>query len=304
MQRKYLYSLLGLFVGAFVNVLFNLIAAAIQQRAIGEKFNDQTIWWMAIFAILGLLAGYWLSLRIETSDGTPYRGGIKARGVTSRRGKFTADEKTGSGIDVENIDAKDDVILSSSNVRDSILEISPQLGLAAQALNAGGNITIQQFAGNQTSLADQLAFFIQQIGIANPRQDYARSEFEAYCNSWKCLQLLRLAGDDLWENASKESLIKFANQLRATTQAVHEGAIFFEESDREDLSSVLEAFKSFQVNKEELINLCSASDIKFYQDSNSSGRLRSYVEKNRQCKLEYEYILDKIRISFRRKLSG
>ncbi|MCA2629740.1 MULTISPECIES: hypothetical protein [unclassified Microcystis] len=64
MQRKYIYPVLGLFVGAIVNVIFNLIAAAIQQRTIGEKFNDQMILWMIAFAVFGLLIGYWPAILI------------------------------------------------------------------------------------------------------------------------------------------------------------------------------------------------------------------------------------------------
>ena len=95
MQRKYIYPVLGLFVGAIVNVIFNLIAAAIQQRAIGEKFNDQTILWMIAFAVFGMLIGYWLSLKTGNTNASEQKGGIKAKSIRSRQGRFMADERTG-----------------------------------------------------------------------------------------------------------------------------------------------------------------------------------------------------------------
>jgi len=67
--RRTIYPIIGLFVGAVVNILFNLIAAAIQNRAIGDQFSSQTTWWLIGFATIGLLVGYWLSIRSETLPG-------------------------------------------------------------------------------------------------------------------------------------------------------------------------------------------------------------------------------------------
>jgi len=40
--------------------------------------------------------------------------GIKADGITSREGGVLAEDTTGDGIDIRNVDARDDVLLSSS----------------------------------------------------------------------------------------------------------------------------------------------------------------------------------------------
>lgn len=161
-----------------------------------------------------------------------------------------------------------------------------------------GNITMHQFVGNQATPTEQLAFFAQQIGLVDPRQDYARSQFKAYCNAWKSLQALRLAGDDLWEMASKDNLVKFASQLRDTTQIAHEGEIFFEESDREQLLSVLKAFNSFRFGKKKLIDIYSTRDIKVWNIAHIQ------IDVNRRYKIQYEDILDTVRISFKQKLSS
>ncbi|MBD2233101.1 hypothetical protein [Phormidium tenue] len=311
MQEKYTYPVLGLFIGAIVNVILNLIAAAIQQRAISEKFNDRTILWMVLFAIVGLLAGYWLSLKTESPNILGYRGGIKAKGVTSREGRFVADERTGQGIDAENIRARDDVILSSSNAQEDLPSntsgMNPTSGLAAQALNAGGNITIQQFVGNQATLIEQFAFFSQQIGITNPKQAYANSQFEAYCNVWKSLQALRLAGDDLWERASEDNLLNFANQLRSAKQTAHEGEIFFEEEDLSHLNVVLRAFSQFRLGKTRLVNIRSKQGLEEIVDDfgieNFEEEVDWQIRENHKYKLEYEKILNEIRKSFNGKLS-
>lgn len=54
------YALIGLIVGAAVDLLINLLAGAIQQRAFGDQFSSQSVLWLAGLAVAGLLIGYWL----------------------------------------------------------------------------------------------------------------------------------------------------------------------------------------------------------------------------------------------------
>jgi hypothetical protein len=170
-----------------------------------------------------------------------------------------------------------------------------------------GDITLQQFIGNQLSSNEQLTFFIKQIGLANPRQDYTKAQFEAYCNIWKSLQALRLVGSELWDKASKDNLVKFANQLRDTTQLVYEDSIFFEESDYSQLKAVLEEFKYFHIGKKTLIRIRSIEDIKQQEKLLSPVKIKriiaEQIERNRHHKIDYENILDRIRVSFNSKLS-
>src|SRR3989337_970318 len=67
------------------------------------------------------------------------------------------------------------------------------------------NITIQQFVAGVVSLESQLEYFGREIGLSNIRAArYANSQYEAYCDVWKSLQALRLAGADLWGTATSE----------------------------------------------------------------------------------------------------
>ncbi|MHC5737493.1 toll/interleukin-1 receptor domain-containing protein [Nostoc sp.] len=170
------------------------------------------------------------------------------------------------------------------------------------------DITVQSFIGNQVSLNDQLDFFRKQIGLVSPRQDFSKSQFEAYCNIWKSLQALRLAGDDLWKSASKSNLVKFANQLRATTKEAHDASIFFEDVDYEQLLSALKTFGQFLVGKEQLINIRSVQDIEVQERAIShdyvNEMITQQIKRNENSKVHYEKILDTIRLSFKCKLSN
>lgn len=197
---------------------------------------------------------------------------------------------------------------SGESASSNVSAVYPSSGFTAEALSTSSSITIQQFVGNQATLNDQLAFFNQQIGLVSPRHDYTKSQFKAYCNIWKSLQALRLAGNNLWERASKENLVKFSNQLRDTTQLAHEESIFFEESDYSELRSVLEEFECFHIGKERLIDIRSTQDFekqeKLFSPHKLQKNIYQQIKENERHKVQYERVLDRIRVSFRQKLSS
>jgi hypothetical protein len=65
MMSRAIYALAGLLTGAIVDVLVSLLAAGIQQRAFPGQLSTQALWILAVLAVLGLLAGYWLGGKLE-----------------------------------------------------------------------------------------------------------------------------------------------------------------------------------------------------------------------------------------------
>jgi hypothetical protein len=61
MSSRPLYAIAGLILGAAVDLLINLLAAALQQQAFADQFSRQSIGWLVGFIVGGLLVGYWLS---------------------------------------------------------------------------------------------------------------------------------------------------------------------------------------------------------------------------------------------------
>jgi len=55
-----------------------------------------------------------LKIQGENSASTKRTPGLKAEGITSREGRVMAEDTTGDGIDIKNVNARDDVLLSSS----------------------------------------------------------------------------------------------------------------------------------------------------------------------------------------------
>lgn len=59
MSSRKFYAIIGAIIGGGSDVIANLLAAAIQQRAFLNQFSDQALWVLAGLAILGLLVGLW-----------------------------------------------------------------------------------------------------------------------------------------------------------------------------------------------------------------------------------------------------
>lgn len=165
------------------------------------------------------------------------------------------------------------------------------------------NLTYNQYAFGNLTPDLQKAFFASDILLKSiPQAKFADEKFDAYNNTWKSLQALRLTGDDLWEQATAERVLKFANQLRATKQLVYEGELYFQETDRQALLRVLKALGEFNLGKERVVDLFTQHDAEFV--ANELGEIvRQQIQENRAAKEQYETILDQIRVSFKQQLS-
>jgi hypothetical protein len=246
----------------------------------------------------------------KTDNGNRRDTGVRAYDVKSRRGNIYATDSTGRGVDAERLTAEGDINLSSrepdqSSSSATLLTPAERMfehfGLSAERMLAGGNITIQQFLNNQLSPTQQLEFFKQQIGIPNVRStNYVNAQFEAYCSVWKTLQALKYAGDALWRQATTENLAHFAAQWHRTKLTVDEGGIFFEEEHHQSLLHLLKKFGEYNDGKMKVVQIRSQQDAKW----GNPDLLRQQIDRNWHYKVEYEQLLEKIRVSFRERLSN
>lgn len=180
-----------------------------------------------------------------------------------------------------------------------------------------GNVTVAQYVGGQLPLELQLAFFGSEIGMRSIRAaKFESAKFEAYSDTWKSLQALDLAADDLWETANPENLLKFVRQLRDTQLVVQQGELYFDESDRSSLLRLMERMGDYRLGKERLVRLYAAHDRpeqkeylieRIRQEWNSledwATSIPQQIRSNGEYRREYQNMLEKIRISFRRRLA-
>ena len=128
---------------------------------------------------------------------------------------------------------------------------------------------------------------------------YDTRQFELYGTLWAALYDLKVAADKLWESAARETLIDFSTQLRTTNAAVHRGSLFLEESHYQQLKLILDLFGQFEIGKERLIDIRSASQL---EDVYVPHIANQQIEMNRRSKQDYDDLIERIRSGFVRQL--
>ncbi len=123
-----------------------------------------------------------------TNEPPPPKAGISGKDITSREGGLVAKDTTGHGIELDKVDVKTNIRLSSENKQNHQLpekSLPQNIGgtLSANALSAGGDININQFINSDSSSIEQLVFFLKQIGLEKIHSSpYAQSQYQAYCD--------------------------------------------------------------------------------------------------------------------------
>ena len=64
-MSRSVYAIAGVFVALVVNLVGNLLSAAIQQRVFADKFSRQATWWLIGCLVFGALVGWWLGEKIQ-----------------------------------------------------------------------------------------------------------------------------------------------------------------------------------------------------------------------------------------------
>lgn len=132
---------------------------------------------------------------------------------------------------------------------------------------------------------------------------YIESQFNLYNSLWESLYTLKLAGDNLWERANVINLKKFSSQLKKTDEMINKRLLLIEDEHREELMSVMEAFKNFRIGKEKLVDLRSINSA-WNNDPRAKNEIRGVIKHNREIRDQYNQLINKIRDSLRNQLRG
>jgi hypothetical protein len=110
MKSRSHYAIIGLVIGAAVDLLINLLAAALQQHAFADQFSQHSIWWLAGLAVVGLLLGYWLGAELQlpastapSTDPPATTGKRKTTTITRLRALLSYAKLRGRGIHLSDI---------------------------------------------------------------------------------------------------------------------------------------------------------------------------------------------------------
>ena len=141
---------------------------------------------------------------------------------------------------------------SSDQQLQPVFETNFNRRVEANVIVTGGqNVTVntaphQELINNRIAYAEtnqeQIELFKNLMGEDVRQALFWKEKLEAYSKTWRTLQVVRVAGDALWESVSSKNILNFANALRIAKIRVNDDAIFFEKGDHQELLELLKVF--------------------------------------------------------------
>lgn len=150
-----------------------------------------------------------------------------------------------------------------------------------------------------TNYKSQLEFEIEKQKTKLFR--FSNKQFDLYNILWIELSNLKIAGDELWEEASPENLMQFASSLKMTKDEVLKSKLFIEGEHYERLQNLLREFSNFRNGKENLIQFRNKDRIS--ESVMNEIREDYLIGHNRRKRELYNSLLDDIASSFREQLA-
>lgn len=126
---------------------------------------------------------------------------------------------------------------------------------------------------------------------------YTNTQFEHYSKLWYSLYELKIMSDKLWEEATNDNFITYSNQLKKTKEEVGKSAIFIEDDDYEQLTSLLKKFLDYQNGKQKLMELRKGIKIEQFQ-------VNQFIIENGNNKQNFEELISKIKKDLRSQIRG
>jgi hypothetical protein len=128
---------------------------------------------------------------------------------------------------------------------------------------------------------------------------YSESQFHLYNELWSSLCDLRIAGDNLWDDANSINARRFAQQLQKTRDMVQKRSLLIEDEHYESLKRLMEEFGDFDLGKARLLDL---RRNQFQLQDVPDHIVQSVIEQNRQKKEAYSQLLVDLELSLKRQL--
>jgi hypothetical protein len=118
---------------------------------------------------------------------------------------------------------------------------------------------------------------------------YSEHQFDLYSGLWYHLYFLRVAADELWNEANKNNLKKFVVQLNETKHRVELSYLFLEENHYLRLQDLLRRFGEYKVGKTSLVDLYRGAEAP------SPLEVRDMVTHNAELKRKYEELINEVK---------
>lgn len=155
---------------------------------------------------------------------------------------------------------------------------------------------LETYAATWTALEADKLKYQSALAVVNR---YSEKQFHIYNDLWSSLCDLRIAGDQLWEEANRRNAQKFAEQLQNTKDMVQRRSLLIEDTHYEELGRLLREFGEFDLGKAKLLELRSNQ---FPIGDVLDAEVQRVIQQNRLKKDTYSELLARVEKSLKRQL--
>ncbi|MFY4756388.1 hypothetical protein ACOTVZ_02945 [Aliarcobacter butzleri] len=140
--------------------------------------------------------------------------------------------------------------------------------------------------------------------LKNTKDRYNSKQFEIYNNLWVSLIELKFSADDLWDEATKGKLRVFSRKVTEAKKSIETSSLLLENSDYNNLISLIKSFNDFKVGKAKLINTKYKTDIEMDQFNINENSIEYMINQNQQIKESYDDLITKLKQKFKEQIKG
>lgn len=152
----------------------------------------------------------------------------------------------------------------------------------------------------KSDLSSDIEKFKNQLALKlDISKRFSEKQFYLYNDLWSSLCDLRIAGNNLWESATKAKVKEFAEQLKKTEDQILRSSLLIENNHYQRLRDLIDQFGKFEFGKTQLMALRNRSIHQFDADD-----IESTIENNRKVKEDYSHLLNEIETYFKDQIRG
>lgn len=129
-------------------------------------------------------------------------------------------------------------------------------------------------------------------------EKYWEKQIDFYIKLWPALQGLKSSADDLWEEATREILEIFVDNLNDAEQLLQDNKLLIDDNHFQELNGLIGEFWKFGSGKARLLDLREEANI--IEIINPKEIV--LIKRNGQTKDKYDQIISEIEKQFRDKL--
>jgi hypothetical protein len=128
---------------------------------------------------------------------------------------------------------------------------------------------------------------------------YSTQQFDLYNKLWRSLHGLKIASDNLWNEANAGNLFTFSRLLSEAINEIEQSSLLIEDTHYLEMHKLLDELGEYRLGKVKIIDLHRKRD-EFLQIND----ITHWTNHNLNSKLKFENLLEEIRKELKQQIKG